>query len=147
MCQPSQKGVCAGDRSRNGLLDFVCQRGGKLSHHIDTVGVRKISLQLTQPFALLLGALSFGNIHGDADVLAWFSGWIAMSDRTQESDAAVGMMNPIFVKVKIRSLADRSFKNCIHPRCVFRVLSGEKAFGRYWPFAGIKAIQASVFVR
>jgi len=52
-----------------------------------------------------------------------------MSDRAQESDAAVGMMNPIFVKVEIRSLADCSFKNCIHTRCVFRVLSVEKAFG------------------
>src|ERR1700746_2536412 len=78
-----------------------------------------------------LGALAFGNIHGDADVLAWFSGWIAMSDRTQESDAAVGMMNPIFVEVKIRLLADCSFQGCIHTRCVFRVLSIEKAFGGY----------------
>jgi len=84
---------------------------------------------LTQPFALFLGTLPFRNIHGDADVLAWFSGRIAMSYRTQESDAAVGMTNPIFVKVKIRSLADCSFKSCIHIRCVFRVLSIEKAFG------------------
>jgi len=30
---------------------------------------------------------------------------------------------------KIRSLADCSFKSCIHIRCVFRVLSIEKAFG------------------
>lgn len=52
-----------------------------------------------------------------------------MSYGTQDSDATVRMTNPIFVKVKIRSLADRPFKSCIHMGCVFRVLSVEKAFG------------------
>src|SRR5579862_5802114 len=95
----------------------------------------------------LLGALSFGNIHGDADVLAWFTGCIGTSDRTQESDAAVCMMNPISVEVKIGPIADCSFNGCIHVGCVFRMQSGEKAFGRNRALAGIKAVQTSILVR
>jgi hypothetical protein len=70
-----------------------------------------------------------------------------MSYGTQESDAPVCMMNPIFVKVKICSLADCSFKSCIHIGGVFGVLGIEKALGWYRTLAGIKAIEASVLVR
>jgi hypothetical protein len=51
------------DRSGNGLLDFVRERGSQFSHHVNPVDVRQISLELPQPFAFLLGMLLFRNIH------------------------------------------------------------------------------------
>jgi hypothetical protein len=68
MCKPSQTGVRAGDRGGDGLFDFVRQRGGHFSHYVHAVDMREISLLLAQPFALLLGLFSFGDIHRDADV-------------------------------------------------------------------------------
>ena len=78
MREPPQTSVGARDRGGDGLLDFVRQRGGQFSHHVDAVDVRQISLQLPQPFVLFLGALSFGDIHGDADVLTYFLRGIVM---------------------------------------------------------------------
>src|ERR1700730_13020686 len=105
----------------------------------------QIGLELSQFFTLLFGILELRNVHGDADVLAWFSRCIAMSYGTQESDAAVGMPNPVFVQIKIRSCAGCIVQSGRHTRLVFRENGVEKVFGWYWALAGIKAIQASVF--
>src|ERR1700758_294953 len=60
--QPSQAGsgiYCGrGDR----LPDLVTQRCSQFSHHAHAVDAREIRLQLAQSFALLLGALAFGDV-------------------------------------------------------------------------------------
>ena len=106
----------------------MCQRGGQLSHHVDAIDVRQISLELSQPFALLLGALSFRYIHRDADVFTQFSRAIVMSDGAQESDAAVGMANPELGNVVVCSRADCILKSCPYNRLVFRVNGVPKTF-------------------
>src|SRR5246127_2218228 len=120
MSQPSQECIRACDRSGNGLLDFVRQRGGQLSHHVNPVDVRQISLELPQPFALLLGMLSFRNIHGDTDVVAHFSRSV-MSDGAQKSHASVGITNPELGNVVVRPLAHRILKRSFYERRIFRV--------------------------
>src|SRR5580658_9716439 len=92
--EPSQTRVGAGDCSGYRLPDFVGQRGGEFPHHIDAIDVSKIGLQLPQLFALFVGALSFGYIHGDTDILTDFLRRIVMSYAAQESDSAVGAANP-----------------------------------------------------
>src|SRR5260221_4671688 len=79
MSQPLQECIRACDRSGNGLLDFVRQRGGQFSHHVNAVDVRQISLELPQPFALLLGMLLLRYIHRGADIVSHFSGGMVMS--------------------------------------------------------------------
>src|SRR6202021_1936251 len=95
MCQPSHKRARADDGGRNGLLDFVSQRCGQFSHHIDSVDASEISFQLAQFFTLRLGTLSFCYIHGDTDVLSDFPGGIVMPYGAQKSNAAVGEANSV----------------------------------------------------
>src|ERR1700747_2200699 len=103
---------------------------------------------MAQSFALLLGKLSFGYIHGDTDIITEFSSRISLSYGMQESDlAVVGTTNAKFADIVIRSCADCIFNSCPHHRLVFRVESGPKAFEWSRPLAGIEAVYAKRFVR
>src|ERR1700751_5236690 len=146
MRQPTTKGVCTGDRGSNGLFDLVRKRRGEFPHHVDSVDVCEISLQLTQPFALRLGALSVRYVHRDADVFADFLRGVVMSDATQRSDGAIGVPNPKF-NVVIRPGADRILKLCAEHSYVFRKNCTVIAVEWNRALAGIEAVQASVFVR
>src|SRR5208337_1531128 len=44
--QPAQTGMGIGDRSGDGLVHFMSDRGGELPHCCDTVGVRELPLNL-----------------------------------------------------------------------------------------------------
>src|SRR6201993_882472 len=146
MCQPSQECIRACDRSGNGLFDFMCQRGGQFPHHVNPVDVRQISLELPQPFALLLGMLLFRYIHRDADVFTSFLRGVVMSDAPQKSDRAVCPTDPKF-DIVIRAFSDRIPEFCTDNRFVFGknrtviVVEWNRALAR------IEAIQASVLVR
>ncbi len=98
MRKPSYARVGACDRGGNRLLDFVGQSGGQFPEHVHAIDMRKISLELPQPFALLLGMFSLCYIHRDTDILTEVSGGIVVSHGTQKSDSAVRSKNPMVIR-------------------------------------------------
>ncbi len=88
---------------------------------------------------------SFGNIHGDTDVLADFTSRIVMSHGTQESDGAVWTKNPIF-EVIVHSCLDSTIKFLPQSGLIFRVSGAVQAFEWDRAVAGIEAIEAKNFI-
>src|SRR5580704_14290957 len=115
------------------------QRGAEFPHHIDAIDVCEIGLQLPQFFALFVGALAFGYIHGDTDILTDFLRGMVMSYATQESDGAVGTANPKLYVI-IRAFADRILKFRSQGQFVFCKNGVVETVERNSTLAGVEAI-------
>ena len=63
--QPAQGGVSVGDRSCDGLVDLVCDRGRQLAHGRYAIDMRQLRLRLAQG---LLCLLALSNVPPDAAV-------------------------------------------------------------------------------
>src|ERR1700719_23301 len=106
----------------------MSQSCSQLSHHIDPVDVCEVILQLAQPLPLLLSALSFCNVHGDADVLTHFTEWIVVSSSAQKSESSIGKTNSVLRNFEVRSCVNCILDNCSHNRLIFGMNGFPKLF-------------------
>src|SRR5580658_1503965 len=147
MSQPSQKGVCIRDRGGNGLLNFMSQCCGQLSHQIDAVDACQISLQLPQSLPLQVGVLSVCYIDGDADVFTHFARRIVVPNRAQKTDCSIAETNSVFTVLEVRLSLNSTRNTCPHRGRIVGMNSVKKYFKRQRALAGFKSMQAINLVR
>ncbi len=124
VCQPFNAAVGAGDGGGDGLLDFVCQRGGHFPQRAYTIDVCQIGLELTQPVARLFGTLALGDIDHCAEHLNKLSSgtqnW--MADAMNVFDCSIGLHeSELYVAIYFRE--ERLFTRQLHLIAVFWVYS------------------------
>src|SRR6266481_9261567 len=147
VCEPFYAAVGAGDGCSDGLLDFVCQRGGHFPQRAYTIDVRQVGLQLSQPVARLFGTLALGDIDHCAEHLNKLSSgtqnW--MADAMNVFDCSIGLHDSeLYVAIYFRE--ERPFTRQLHLIAVFWVYSLQPLVEHWQALLWIKTEKSEHFV-